>query len=96
MHEGIAHAHRPSKHERSEHIIRPRVGDGVRRREQEMDTKRQLVRPVQGPALPPSGEQYVPRRRQEAAGPRDRHQLRDPQGAQVQSGDGHVPSVAGQ
>lgn len=82
--------------QRSEHIIRPRVGDGLRRRKQEMDTKRQLVRPVQGTTVSPSGEQYVPRGRQEAAGPRDRHQLRDPQGAQVQSSDGHVPPVARQ
>lgn len=81
--------------QRSEHIIRPRVGDGVRRREQEMDTEWQLVRFVQGSTLSPSGEQYVSRGWQEAAGPRDCHQLRDPQGTQVQSGHGHVSPVAG-
>jgi len=54
--------------QRSEHIIRPRVGDGVRRCKQEMDTERQLVRPVEGSALSSSGEQHVPRSRQEAAG----------------------------
>lgn len=82
--------------QRSEHIIRPRVGDGVRRREQEMDTERQFVRPLQSAVVPSPGEQHVSRGRQEAAGPRDRHQLRDPQGSQVQPGHGHVSPVAGQ
>lgn len=59
--------------QRSEHIIRSRVGDGVRRREQEMDTERQLVRPIQGAALPSPGEQHVPRGRPKAAGSRDRY-----------------------
>lgn len=81
--------------QRSEHIIRPRVGDGVRRREQKMDTEWQLVRPVQGPTLSPSGEQYVSRGRQEVAGPRNCHQLRDSQGTQVQPGHGYVSPVAG-
>ena len=56
----------------------------------------QLVRPLQGPALPPPGEQHVSRGWPQAPGPRDRHELRDSARPQVQPGHGHVSPVARQ
>ena len=59
-----------------------------------MGTEWQLLRTLQSTVVSSPGEQYVPRGGKKVAGSRDRHQLRDPQGIEVQSGDSHVSPMA--
>lgn len=67
----------------AEHNRRSGLGDGLRRRAEEMDTVRQLVWPEQGADIPPPDKQHLPSGGAQAARPRGGDKLLDHEGAQI-------------